>query len=527
MRGAMLKTGWLLLTFLLSSASVVAQAASTCSGLSCFFRGQLVEQRTSLRLSASDFTKLLNTNATGQQLLQVAGTPRCDIEIKYFRYLTIGGAGEPTMSSAALMIPGGGASCTGPRPLMLYAHGTTTYRNYNIADITQADPANGDGAGEGIAVAAIYAAQGYLVVASNYAGYSGSPLPYHPYLNGDQQSADMIDSLRAARFAMALPDPANKTRENGKLFVTGYSQGGYVALATHRALQAAGINVTASAPGSGPYALGAMADALVQGEVDLGSTIFTVLVTTSYQHAYGNIYRKPGDFFEAPYAPGIENLLPSVTSMDTLFAKGKLPATQLFSSTPPAPQFASLTPPLAPPLAPAELTPLFAMGFGTANLVRNAYRLSMLEDAIANPDGAFPTPTAAMAPAASPAQPLRQAFRRNDLRNWVPRSPVLLCGGHLDPMVFFFNAAIEQAYWKHANVAPGLTSVLDVDSAPGANDPFAAVKAGFAQAKAAVAAQAVQGGATDGGLSAVLQVYHADIVAPFCMVAARGFFGNL
>ncbi|MFP4902437.1 alpha/beta hydrolase family protein, partial [Paraburkholderia sp. BR14261] len=161
-----------------------------------------------MRLSASDFTKLLNTNATGQQLLQVAGTPRCDIEIKYFRYLTIGGAGEPTMSSAALMIPGGGASCTGPRPLMLYAHGTTTYRNYNIADITQADPANGDGAGEGIAVAAIYAAQGYLVVASNYAGYSGSPLPYHPYLNGDQQSADMIDSLRAARFAMALPDPA-------------------------------------------------------------------------------------------------------------------------------------------------------------------------------------------------------------------------------------------------------------------------------------------------------------------------------
>jgi hypothetical protein len=526
MRGAMRNVGLALLTFCLASASILAEAGSSCSGLSCYFRGQLVDQKTTLRLSAANFTKLLNASATGQQLLQVAGTPRCDIEIKYFRYLTIGGAGEPTMSSAALMTPVGGASCTGARPLMLYAHGTTTYRNYNIADITQTDPGNGDGAGEGIGVAAIYAAQGYIVVASNYAGYSGSPLPYHPYLNGDQQSADVIDSLHAARVVMSLPDPGNKTRENGKLFITGYSQGGYVALATHRALQAAGVRVTASAPGSGPYALGAMADALVQGEVDLGSTIFTVLTTTSYQHAYGNIYRQPGDFFEAAYAPGIESLLPSVVPLNTLFAKGKLPTTQLFSSVPPAPQFASITPPAAPPLAPPQLTPLFATGFGTSNLVRNTYRLSMLEDQIANPDGAFPTATVAMAPAATPAQPLRQAFKRNDLRNWVPRAPVLLCGGHLDPTVFFFNAAIEEAYWKNANVAPGLTSVLDVDSAPGVNDPFAAVKTGFAQAEAAVAQQAVQAGATDNGLSAVLEAYHADIVAPFCMVAARGFFNN-
>lgn len=525
MRGVMRNAGLALLTLSLSSASFLAQAGAACGDTNCTSRGQLIEQRTSLRLSASDFTKLLNSNATGQQLLQVAGTPRCDIEIRYFRYATIGGAGEPTMSSAALMIPGG-ASCTGSRPLMLYAHGTTTYRHYNIADITQADKSNGDGASEGISVAAIYAAQGYIVVASNYAGYSGSPLPYHPYLNGDQQSADMVDSLLAARAAMALPGQGSTTRENGKLFVTGYSQGGYVALATHRALQAAGVQVTASAPGSGPYALGAMADALVQGEVDLGSTVFTTLVATSYQHAYGNIYSRPGELYEAAYAPGIQNLLPNIVSIDALIAKGKLPETQLFSSTPPALQFASLTPPQTAHFAPAQLTPLFASGFGTSNLVRNSYRLNILLDQIANPDGAYPTPTVAMAPAAHPAQPLRQAFMRNDLRNWVPRAPVLLCGGHLDPTVFFANAAIEQAYWNHANVTPGLTSILDVDSVPGVNDPFASLKAGFAQAEALVAQQAIQAGATDNGSNAVLQAYHADLVAPFCMAAARGFFGN-
>jgi hypothetical protein len=522
-----------LLTCSMLSATVCVQADARCNAANCNPRGQLLVQRTTLRLSAAAFSKLLASTASGKQLAQVAGTPACNVEIVYFRYRTIGGAGEPTTASAALMIPGGRTGCSGPRPLMLYAHGTTAYRNYNIADVTQTDPGNGDGASEGISVAAMYAAQGYIVVASNYAGYAGSDLPYHPYLNADQQSADMIDSLRAARIVLGESKPERpekserRTRENGKLFITGYSQGGFVAMATHRALQAAGVSVTAAAPGSGPYALAATADALVEGEVNLGSTLFTALVVTGYQHAYQNIYRKPGDFYEAAYAPGIENLLPSVKPLDTLFEKGKLPATQLFNSVPPAPQFAAMTPPTAPPLVPAALTPLFASGFGSANLVRNEYRLSLLEDASVNPDGAFPNATAALAPAANPTHSLRQAFKRNDLRNWRPRSPVLLCGGQSDPTVFFFNAQIEQAYWLNAKVPAGLTSVLDVDSpVSGPNDAYAPIKQGFALAKSTLASQAVAAGATDGGASAVLQAYHGELVASFCMVAARAFFAN-
>ena len=516
-----------LLTCFTLGVGAHAHADSTCDDGYCA-RGQLLDQHVSLRLSATAFAKLLKSNASGQQLAQIAGTPACDIEIVSFRYRTIGGAGEPTNASGALMIPAGrSAACSGPRPLMIYAHGTTAYRNYNLADITQTDPGNRDGAGEGLSVAAMYAAQGYIVVASNYAGYAGSDLPYHPYLNADQQSADVIDSLRAARFVLDEDEQKRTTRESGKLFVTGYSQGGFVAMATHRALQAAGVKVTAAAPGSGPYALAAMADALIQGEVNLGATLFTPLVATGYQHAYENIYRKPGDFYEAAYAPGIENLLPGLQPLNTLFATGKLPSSQLFSTIPPAPQFASMTPPVSPPLAPPVLTPLFAAGFGHANLVRNAYRLTLLEDAAANPDGAFPNATVDLTPAANPMHPLRQAFKRNDLRNWQPRAPVLLCGGGSDPTVFFFNARIEQAYWLNAKVPAGLTSVLDVDSPiAGPTDPYAPIKQGFANAKATLAGQAVAGGATDGGASAVLQAYHGELVASFCMLAARAFFAN-
>jgi len=504
----------------LAACTVLGAGAQTSSA------GGLLNQQTTLRITAAQLSALLNSTSDGQQLLQVAGTPQCDIEIVTLRYRTVGGAGESANASAALMIPGG-AACSGPRPTLLYAHGTTAYKKYNLADITQTDPRNGDGASEGISVAAMYAAQGYIVVASNYAGYAGSDLDYHPYLNGAQQSADMVASLRAARAALYAPGSGRTAQENGKLFVTGYSQGGYVAMATHRLLQASGIPVTASAPGSGPYALAAMGDALAAGQVGIGSTVFAVMVTTSYQRSYGNLYRHPPEFYESAYAPGIASLLPSMNSLDKIFAQGKLPPTQLFNSTPPALQFASLTPPTSPPLSPPELTPVFALGFGKADLVRNDYRLAMLEDALVNPDGAFPGSTAAMAPAARPTQPLRVDFKVNDLRNWQPHAPVQLCGGHDDPTVFFFNATVQQAYWKNANVPAGLTSVLDVDAPiAGPNDPYAALKQGFALAKMNVAAQAVAGGANDGGAAAVIQAYHGTLVAPFCMVAARAFFGQ-
>ena len=78
-------------------------------------------------------------------------------------------------------------------------------------------------------MALFFAARGYIVVAPNYAGYDTSTLPYHPYLVAAQQSKDMIDALIASR--SALPNIA-LVSDNGQLFITGYSQGGYVAMAT-------------------------------------------------------------------------------------------------------------------------------------------------------------------------------------------------------------------------------------------------------------------------------------------------------
>ena len=462
--------------------------------------------------STIDLLAMLTDNDIAKLVLQFAFTPTCAVDIYQLQYETVGAVAEATTASGALMVPSGsGGTCAGTHPILLYAHGTTPNKSFNIAALS--DSAND----EGVLLATLFASQGYIVVAPNYAGYNTSTLTYHPYLDADQQSKDMIDALTAAR--TALPTLSGATvADSGKLFVTGYSQGGYVAMATHRALQAAGMAVTASAPMSGPYALAAFGDAIFYGDVSLSAPENLTLLTSSYQHAYGNIYVDATDVFEPEYASGIESLLPSTTPISDLYAAGKLPQSELFSSTAPAPEYAQFT----PSKTPAQLAPVFAMGFGPENLIANGYRLAYLQDAQAAPDGGFPTTTTDL-PAASPHNTLREALKTNDLRDWMPSTPVFLCAGDEDPTVFYINTQLILGYWA-THVPAGAVSMLDVDSAATSADPYKNLKIAFAAAKALVASAAVSAGATDGGASAVLADYHAGLVAPFCVGAVKSFF---
>jgi hypothetical protein len=115
-------------------------------------------------------------------------------------------------------------------------------------------------------------------------------------------------------------------------------------------------------------------------------------------------------------------------------------------------------------------------------------------------------------------------LQRNDLRDFSPTSPTLLCGGRDDPVVFWLNTQAMQAYWAENAPASAPITVLDVDAASSNDDPYEGVKRGFAVAKDLVRVSAVAQGATDGGDEAVLEVYHAGLVAPVCMEAARDFF---
>jgi len=474
-------------------------------------RGSLLQTPPQLLATVTAPNLLIELNVLANQpLLALSGTPICDILIYHIEYATVGGANEATTASAALMVPTGfGANCTGARPIVLYAHGTTTDRSFDMTNQQNA---------ETLSLEALFASQGDIVVAPNYAGYDTSTLPYHPYLIAAQAAADMIDALTAARTALPLAS-GFLTSDSGRLFITGYSEGGYVAMATDREMQAEGMQVTAAAPMSGPYALAAFVDAVFNGEVNGGAPVSSTLLFTSYQKAYGNIYTDPGEVFSPQYAAGIDALLPSTTPRSQLYAEGKLPEYALFSATPPEPSMADIT----PPTSPANLAAVFALGFGNGNLLQNSYRLAYLLDAQQNPDGGWPSVTTGVA-AANPGLPMRQALRANDLRDWLPTAPILLCGGDLDPLVFWFNTQLMQDYWASRAPSTAAISVLDLEAPATASDPYASLKSGFALAKELVAASAIAAGATDGGAFAVAQAYHATLVAPFCFAAARSFF---
>jgi dienelactone hydrolase len=453
--------------------------------------------------SPDELLALASSGTVTQAILDEILSPTCRIDVYHFEYRTVDPADDLTPASGALMVPDdSGSGCQGERPIVLYAHGTNTDKSYDLADLESSNNT------EALMVAAMFAAEGYIVVAPNYVGYDTSTLGYHPYLNGEQQSKDMIDALTAARSALPTAD-APDTTDGGKLLLTGYSQGGYVAMATHRALQDLGETVTASAPMSGPYALSAFSDAIFQGEVTGSAPVNLILLLTSYQNAYGDIYESTTDAFEAQYATDIESLLPSTTPADELVNQGKLPATELFSDTPPDAAYADMT----PATTPATLAPVFARGFGPDHLLTNDFRLAYLQDADAHPDGGFPTLSDGLPPAA-PENPLRQALKLNDQRSWTPTSPMLLCGGHGDPVVLYLNTELMQNYWSSTTEV----SVLDIDSDVAGGDPYENQKIGFATAKALAEVA--------GGDEEVLRAYHAGLVAPFCLSAARKFFDD-
>ncbi|RXV65033.1 alpha/beta hydrolase [Burkholderia stabilis] len=464
-------------------------------------------------LTATTLTSMLQSSQAGRALLAIAGgSLPCGVDVNYVQYATVGGAGEPTTASGVLMVPtGAGATCTGTRPIVEYAHGTTITRNYNLSKLT--DPTN-QAFGESLYLAALYAARGYIVVAPNYAGYDSSTLDYHPYLNATQQSTEMIDALNAAK--AALPLLATPASTNGKLFVTGYSEGGYVAMATTRAMQAAGIPVTASAFLSGPYALASMADAVFYGQVNMEATALFPMIFTSYQKAYHSIYSSPDQIYESAYSSGIETLLPGPYDSTTILTSGKLPVSALFSSTPPSGPAAiqATLNAISPPTDTGATDALFAQGFGPNNLIRNSARLDYLLDAFANPDGVVPAVTTGV-PAAAPQNALRVAFKRNDLRGWTPTSPVLLCGGHQDPVVFYrINTALMSKKWADLG---SLVTTVDVDSTPN-GDGFDAARQVFASAESATASV--------GGSTAVTLAYHGTLVSQACGSAATTFFAS-
>lgn len=341
-------------------------------------------------------TAQIDSGSAQGGLQALSGKAKCDVNVISLNYSTLGPKGEATNASGVLLMPAG--TCANAAPLVAYAKGTDVQKPRTLVNPQDS---------ETFLLTAMYAAQGYAVVATDYLGYAKSTFPYHPYLHADSEARTVLDSVRAARAAVVSAGGSL----SGKVMFTGYSQGGHSSMAAHRAAErdnASEFNVVAGAHLAGPYNL---SGSFKLTQATVGYQFFVPFMVTAWQKVYGDVYSDVNTVFKQPYAGYIENLLPSPTlNSTTLVTTGALPG------------------------ANGE----------TPNQARDAmFQSAFLADAQTNPNNT-----------------LFLDAKKNDLLGWSPRAKTLLCGGAGDPTV---PPAVHMVAAKADFDARGVTTVSTVD----------------------------------------------------------------
>jgi len=406
----------------------------------------------------------IDAGTSGNGIQALTGAAKCDVDVRYVLYVTRDAHNQPQTASTGVLVPSGSdPACSGERPVVLYAHGTTTVKSKNMADVVNDSEAS--------LQMAMFAAQGFIVVAPNYLGYDKSSLQYHPYLDAETQAADMIDGLRAAKKHLAAE---SAVKPSAKLVITGYSQGGHVAMATHKVIErdyASEFTVSASGPMSGPYNLVGFGDIVTspQGQVNAGATIFVPMLLTAYQNKYGNMYSKPSDAYQSPYDTTAPTLFPTDTPVSELLANNMLPQdptfTKLFGVG-------------------GLLTDSFRAGYATSN-----YRTALKANTLTGVDQLT-----------------------GETIGWKPAHPIAMCGGGADPTVFWApNTPVAQQVFAAQGMTAQAFNLEDQASLAPLGPTGAVIYAAFGQAKAAAGANATA-------------LYHGTLVPPFCTAIIRGYF---
>lgn len=176
------------------------------------------------------------------------------IDLQKISYTSTDEDGKPITLTGLMAMPRGGA----PNGLIVFCHGTIQDRD-NSPSFWKGKQ---NGAEHETATLA-FATGGYAVIMPDYLGLGGHK-GTHPYPRNIGNSQSAVDIIAPARELARRGNYALGT----KLYVTGYSEGGGIAMAAMQKLEAmnsAVYRVERAAPASGPYDMsGATRDFMLQ-----------------------------------------------------------------------------------------------------------------------------------------------------------------------------------------------------------------------------------------------------------------------
>ncbi|MBC3882651.1 prolyl oligopeptidase family serine peptidase [Undibacterium sp. LX40W] len=277
-------------------------------------RGQIISATVQGKVSQAE----IDASVDPDEAPLIGDKAKCNVMVIKLIYATIGPVDQAVQASAGLLMPiANGDNCKAPFPLVVSNHGTNVFEGFS-----QTSPKDGSV----LNASAYYASQGYAVVLPDYLGYGASTLDYHPNLHAENSAAVVIDAVRAARAWFSN----KKIALNGKLFLAGTSEGGYVTMTTQRVMERDFPNefkLTAVMAASGPYNTTMTMDMFMAqpDEQDSSKTLHATMFITALQKTYLDIYSDPIQVFNAPWNLTVENLIPGTNSESELFTKCHLP----------------------------------------------------------------------------------------------------------------------------------------------------------------------------------------------------------
>lgn len=224
----------------------------------------------------------------------------------------------------------------------------------------------------------LFASSGYVTFIPDYIGFGASEGIFHPYYNQKYSGLVVVDMIKAGKSFCQK----ESIHLSDKLFLVGYSEGGYVTLAAQKEIETHpehGLQVTASAAGAGGYNLVSMLGSVTAGK-SYPYPSYQAYVLQSYNNT-NNWNRPLTDFFQEPYASRLPGLFDGTNGGGAINSQLTTDPKGLFS-------------------------PAFF-------------------EALQKPAGELP---------------LKQALQANSFYDWVPQSPTRLYHGTADEIVPFENS---------------------------------------------------------------------------------------
>lgn len=197
---------------------------------------------------------------------------------------------QPVEASGLLIIPQG---LTADAPIISVQHGTTFVK----------DEAPSLGSFTGME---LFASAGYISLVPDFIGYGKSASVFHPYYDEEHSALAVIDMIKSVKEFLNT----NKIGFNDKLFLAGYSEGGYVTLAAAREIESNAshnLKLTAIAAGAGGYDLHEMLKGITTGTHYAYPSYLTFIIM-SYNNTYN--WNKPLTyFFKQQYADALNQYM--------------------------------------------------------------------------------------------------------------------------------------------------------------------------------------------------------------------------